>query len=439
MMSEVDPPKVLPGGGLFRTVGQLYVVQFAGYGLPLLTVPYLARHLGAEGVGVVATFQALANYFTTLNEYGFGISATRDAARIKNDRPALSELVGAVLGAKLLLGFVCGVLMLVLSYFLPSLQHRNILLASALLYTFGQSLSAMWLYQARNRITFAATCDFTGRVVGVVVLFIFVKVSQDAWLALALPGAAILASAFFSIVIAYRDLPFSIPSITSILSVIRGGHTIFVSRCVGTLMSSGNALILSIFAPPIAVGYYSGGERIYRAGIGGMYPFSQVMFPRIAHLVAHDKDRARSEVVRSLSIMLCAALCLSGTLLGLGRYLVVFLLGPAFEPSIPVLSIFAIIPVFRAITDVLGLQWMISHGLDREFTICLAIAGLIGTGLAFLLSKGWAQNGAAVSVVASEFVLAVSVLFCVGFKGITPFLNTRDLMRFGKVVPSAGN
>lgn len=408
---------------LFRTVSQLYAVQAAAYVLPLLTVPYLARHIGAAGVGTVATFQALATYFTTLNEFGFNLSATRDAARIKSDKQGLSELLGTVIGAKVLLACICGALMLALSRLLPSLRHQNLFLASALLYTFGQSATAIWFYQATDRIAFATTSDLVGRTVGVSAIFFFVKTPSDAWLALAIPGCAILCSAVFCISVAYRELPFTFPSFSSILHMVRRCFAIFTSRCVSTMMNSGNALILSMFAPPVAVGYYSGAERIFRAGLTGLYPFSQVMFPRIAHLLTKDHERARAEVLKSLKVMLTAAVCLSLTLSVFGRLLVRILLGPAFLPSIAVLSVFAIVPVFRAITDVLGLQWMISHGLDRQYTVCLLIAGIGSTSLAFVLSKHWAQNGAVWAVVASEALLAAGILFCVATKGINPFVR----------------
>ena len=424
---------------MLRTVSQVYAVQLAGFALPLLTVPYLARHLGVAGVGLVATFQALANYFTTLNEFGFGLSATREASRVKCDKQALSELLGSVIGAKLLLACGCGLLMFLLSCLLPSLQHQNMLVASALLYSFAQSASAMWFYQAMDRIAFAATCDFIGRALGVVALFLFVQTPQDAWLALAVPGAVILSSAFFATAVAYRDIPLTIPSLSSVLSTLRRGLAIFTSRCLSSLMTSGNALILSIFAPAIAVGYYSGAERIFRAGIAGLYPFSQVMFPRIAYLVTTDRFRARTEFLKSLSIMLSAAVCLAATLGLLGRPLVRFLLGPAFGPSVAVLSIFALVPVLRAINDVFGLQWMISHGLDREYTVCLTIAGIGSTGLALFLSKNWAQVGSAWAAVSSEALLAAGVLFCVGLRRIDPFPRISPFSKLSRVVPSEGS
>jgi PST family polysaccharide transporter len=431
-----EPPLTaeLPKSGLFRTVGQLYAVQMASFALPLITVPYLARHLGAAGLGIVATFQALATWFTTLNEYGFSVSATREAARCKHDEQKLSQLLASVIGAKFLLAAGCGVLMLMLSFPLPSLRNQHLLLASALLYTFGQSASAVWLYQALDRIAFATTCDLAGRCLGVAAIFVCVKNPRDAWLALAIPGTVILLSAAFSISVAYRELPFRLPSFRSAFSVIRSGYAIFLSRCVGSMMNGGNALILSMFVSPAAVGYYSGAERIFRAGLTGLYPFSQVMFPRIAYLLSRDPGRARSEVLKSLSVMFCAASCVSAIMAVFGGFLVRVLLGPAFAPSVAVLRILALVPVARAVSDVLGLQWMISHGLDREYTICLSVAGAASLGAALFLSRNWGPVGAAWAVVSSEVLLAAGVLYCIGLRRIVPFPGAGAALNFSRAI-----
>ncbi len=175
-------------GKTARSLTQIYAVQMAGYALPLVTVPYLARRLGVSGVGLVATFTALANYLSILNEFGFSLSATREAARLRDDQTRLSRRLGSVIGAKLLLAGLSTALAVLASELIKPLGHHHVMLASALLYSFGQSASLLWFYQGLDRIAFAATWDLCGRLVGVILIFVFVRGPQDGWLALAVPG-----------------------------------------------------------------------------------------------------------------------------------------------------------------------------------------------------------------------------------------------------------
>src|SRR5579864_6558857 len=81
----------------------LYAVQFAGYVIPLFTIPYLARVLRPQGFGLVVFAQSFALWASLVVEYGFNFSATRDVARSRTDPNRLSEIAAGVLGAKIVL------------------------------------------------------------------------------------------------------------------------------------------------------------------------------------------------------------------------------------------------------------------------------------------------------------------------------------------------
>jgi hypothetical protein len=82
---------------------------------------------------------------------------------------------------------------------------------------------------------------------------------------------------------------------------------------------------------------------------------------------------------------------------------------------------------------------MISHGFDKEFTVCLSVAGFTSAGLALILSKYWGESGTAWSVVISEIVLAMTVLICVAFRRIVPIRRVDGWLKFVRVVPNEGN
>ncbi|HBO77602.1 MAG TPA: flippase, partial [Cupriavidus sp.] len=52
------------------------MAQGLNYLIPLITLPFLVSHVGAQVFGVVAFGQAVAVYAQLVADYGFNISAT---------------------------------------------------------------------------------------------------------------------------------------------------------------------------------------------------------------------------------------------------------------------------------------------------------------------------------------------------------------------------
>jgi PST family polysaccharide transporter len=78
-------PRKLLRNGLVHNVIALYGVQACTYALPLLTFPYLAHVLGPSGWGVVVFAQAIGDVIASVVEYGFDISESREASRLRNE------------------------------------------------------------------------------------------------------------------------------------------------------------------------------------------------------------------------------------------------------------------------------------------------------------------------------------------------------------------
>ncbi|HCX7544895.1 oligosaccharide flippase family protein, partial [Escherichia coli] len=61
---------------VFLNAVYLFVVQGVTYLVPLITLPYLVRVLGAQSYGVLSFSLAIIQYFILLTDYGFNLSAT---------------------------------------------------------------------------------------------------------------------------------------------------------------------------------------------------------------------------------------------------------------------------------------------------------------------------------------------------------------------------
>jgi PST family polysaccharide transporter len=398
--------------GLTQNILALYGVHFVNYLLPIITVPYVARVLEPTNWGLVAFAQAFGQYVTLLVEYGFNISATREVSRYRDAPDKLADLVAGVLGAKGLLALFALVLTLIVQHLVSVFQNYPALLWASLFTAMASAFSPLWYYQGLERMQLVAALNILTKVLFTAGIFFLVHSQEDGWKVLALPGVASLLSTAVALGLVYSEVPFCFPVRALVWDALRIGWTMFLYRGGISLYAVGNTFILGLFAPPQLVGYYAGAEKISKAFVGLLGPMSQALYPRLSHLVYSSRDKAKH-----LARVGIGVIGMGGALMGvvaflLAPFLVRILLGQGFEPAIPVLRVLALLPPLIALSNVLGIQWMLPLSLDRPFNAIILGAGLINLGLAVFLAPRHAQLGMTYTVLLSEiFVVLATYVF----------------------------
>ncbi|GEA16564.1 O-antigen transporter [Moorella sp. E308F] len=409
---------------LRHPVGQnilyLYGVRFAGYLIPLFTLPYLARVMGAETFGLLAFAQSFALWLALLVEYGFNLSATRDVARYREDASRVAGIAAGVLGAKGLL-LVLSLGIAGLSWLAAPLFHdHSALLWWAWLAAIFQGLSPLWYFQGIERMQTPALLDIGSRVLVMLGIFALVKAREDAWRVLALQAFGNGMAVGLSLNLMYREVRFRLPTLWDTWQALRLGFSMFFFRSAVSLYTTANAFILGLFVAPALVAYYAGAEKIAKAVLALVGPISQALYPRVSHEIARDYSRARRLARFSLFVM-----GLSGGLMAAGLIIaaplaVRVLLGPGYEPAVPVLRLMALLLPIIALSNVFGIQWMLPLGLDRNFNVIIVSAGLLNLVLAVLLAPRFGPQGMAWAVVISEAFVTLAMYVILSRLGLSP-------------------
>ena len=408
-----------------KNAASLYVIHFANYLLPLITVPYVVRVLTPHGYGLVAFAQSFLGYFTVLVEFGFGFSATRKISVSRNDPESVSRIAFCVWGAKLLL-CLAGLLILLLCILLvPTLRENQALLLILYLAALGSALFPGWLYQGMERMVYISIINLGIRLVVVVGIFTLIKKPEDYLLYAGLSSFGALLAGIGGAAWALQlfSLKLVIPSLGEIWQYLKEGWVLFLSTASISLYTVGNSFILGMFTNPIVVGYYSAGEKIVRSLLGLIGPLSQAAYPRFAMLAAASKSQALLWGRRMLFVNGGIGLFLSASLLVGAPLVVNILLGKDYGPSVQVIRVLAFIPFLVAISNVLGIQTMLPFGKDKLFTSILFGAGLVNLSLAFFLISFWQEVGMAAAFLASEIFVTMVMFFALSFYNLNPFFR----------------
>lgn len=389
----------------------LYGAHVVTYAIPLLTIPYLVRILGASSWGLVAMAQGLGNYLNLVVEYGFSMSATRELAIHRQSPEHVAELLSGVTGAKILLTAGGAALAFLLQYTVPILQAHRAILWSGVIAGMALGLNPMWYFQGKERMQIVASLDVASRTAAAAGVFVFVHRPSDAWRVLALQAAASLVSTTVGLAMAYREVRRVRMNPNSIIKALRTGWTMFLFRSSAMLYTSGNSFLLGLFAPPIVVGYFAGAEKIAKAFMGMFNPFNQALYPRLNRLLHERPDRAarlfraNAVVVGVGGVVLGAAVFLAAPML------VRILLGHELAPAVPVLRLLSVLPLLIGLNTVLCTQWMAPRGLDATINWIIAGAGVVNIVLACIFAPRFQAMGMASAVIVAESWVFLASLF----------------------------
>ena len=406
--------------GVVRNAMGLYVLQLGSYLLPIATIVFLARLLGPQGWGGLAFMQAFAGYVMLVVTYGFNYSATREVARHRDDPDQLSDLLAGVIGAKAALTVVAVLVALPVSLLVAPIHRYQSLFWPAMLWALSLSFSLSWFFQGLERMGFVARWESAARVLALAGILLAVRSPADTWKVLAIQGGAMSAAVLVEFAVTYREVRFQIPTARAVARTLRLGWSTFLYQGALSFYTTGNGFLLGLFGTPAAVGYYIGAERISKAFSTLLFPITQAVFPRISHLASHARGEAARLARKSLLIVGAAGGAM-GLIIFLGAPILVrVVLGPGFDNAVVVLRILALLPPLIALSNVLGIQWMLALGLDRLVNIVVVSACVLNVSLAITLVPRHLEVGMAVAVVASETLVAFGLYAVLRVKNLDP-------------------
>ena len=414
-------PKKLIHNTFVHNVVALYGVQACTYALPLLTFPYLAHVLGPSGWGVVVFAQAIGVVIASVVEYGFDISAARETSLLRDEPEQLSALISGVLGAKSLLAIICIAGALFSRRFTHHVAPSLALFWASTIWGVCQGINMLWFFQGLERMRLASALEIAGKVLATLSIFVLVHHPDDGWKVMAAQCVGCVVAHGVTVVLAYREVGFQWPTAASMWSALRMGGSMFFFRGVQGLYGSVNRLILGAFAPVAMLGEYAGAERITRVFQQGMWPVNQALYPRLTKQAQNNPGGAMSTV--RLSTLLLGGL---GLAFGLAIFisaplLVHFVLGPAFQHSVPVLRVFALWIPLSALCTVITFQLLLPNQLDKQFNIVNVTTALVGTAAALLLAPRFSAVGIAWAAVISQLYTLIAFAIVLGRAGLNPF------------------
>ncbi|MCK6398240.1 flippase [Thauera aminoaromatica] len=405
---------------LRTNIAAMSLVQISNYLLPLITLPYLTRVLGAEAFGKVAFAQILMSYLVLLVDYGFSWSATRAVAADRNDSEKISLIFTATWATQWLL------LALAMAIAVPTILLADRLRPDAWLYAagftsvIGGTLFPVWFLQGLERLEVVAMLQLVARILALPAIFLLIGEPEDGIWVLLINGAASILSGIAALAWLWRQrvVRWAWPGWLNLFDAIRDGGPLFASRISISLYTTLVPIVLGWVAGPVALGYFHLADKLRSAGQALLSPLSQALFPRLSHLANTDGAAAFKLIRRSALATIFIGGLSSGALWLFADWLIVILGGPQFGPAATVLQLLSPLPLIIGLSNLLGVQMMLPRGLNAAFNGILLTAAATSLALIWPMASHWGAEGAAATILLVEFMVTSCMTAILWHKGL---------------------
>ncbi len=257
----------------------LVLLQAANYVLPLLTLPYLVRVLGAEKYGLVMFAQSLTIFFNVFVDFGFSLSGTREISLQRNNKIKLSKIFWGIVFIKVVLAITSFLAIIIIVYSFDRFNDDMDVYLLSFGMVIGQALFPVWFFQGIEKMKFITYINIFSKVVFTLLVFILIKQEGDYRLVPLFNSLGYILGGLFGLLFSLKYVGFTKPGYMLIKDLLKDSFKLFVSNFAISLYTASNVFILGLFAGNTIVGVYSSFEKLIVAIKNGFIPMYQAIFP----------------------------------------------------------------------------------------------------------------------------------------------------------------
>lgn len=378
--------------------------------LPLVTMPYIARTLGVNGIGVYAYTFAIVSYIALFSMLGMNKYGNRKIAELRDDKYSLSKSFWELYCFQIINCFIMCVLFS-LYLFTFDVSYKNVLLIQ-FIYIFSIFFDINWFFFGIEKFKLTILRNTLVKVLSAITIFIFVKNENDLDLYVFIMSLSYLISNLVIFPFLKKEVFWVKPKLRDVLSHFKGNLVLFIPVISISLYKILDRIMISSMSSTIELGYFDYADKINFIQISLSAALGTVMLPRMSNLVSNKKSNKIAEMIRnSMHFVMFLSIGMCFGLIGIASSFVPLFLGNEFNKTIMLLIILAPTGVIVSWANVIRTQYLLPNHKDRSYVISIVIGALINVCLNLYLIPIYGALGAVVSTLMAETSIMIFQTF----------------------------
>lgn len=393
---------------------------------PFITAPYIARVLGADGVGIYSYTQSYMTYFTMFASLGTAAYGMREIAQCRDDREQYSKKFWEI---ELLTVFTTLICLLVWSGMLLFVHEYRIYFIALIPSLLAVMFDISWFYTGHERIGYTVFWNALCKILGIVLIFLFVKKKEDLFLYILINTTMTLLGNMsmwvflpkMLVKVRLKSLKFKNHFKETLIYFIPT-----IATSIYTVLDK--TLIGAITHNQYQNGYYEQATKIINMAKTAVFvSINSVMGARISYLFVENKmDEIKERIRRSMDFILLLGIGAMFGIIGVAKSFVPIFFGKGYEEVIYLLYWMAPLIVIIGVSNCLGSQYYTPAGLRGRSAKYIIAGSCVNLIMNLICIPHFGATGAVIGSILAE--LTITVLYFVNCAGVIVF---NDICRMG--------
>lgn len=380
--------------------------------LPLITVPYISRVLGAHDVGINEYTNSWVTFFYLMGQMGITLYGNREVAYHRED---IYERSKTFLGVEALqlLTVSASLIAYLFAVFLFSTTFKHYFLLQGI-WILATGVDVSWYFMGLENFKVTVVRNTLVKLASIVLIFTVIKDTGDLGKYIVILGSAQLLGNL-------TLWPYLRGNIVWVK--IREWHPfshfypallLFIPTITTQVYLVLNRLMLGRMSTQASLGNFGQADKIVKFVLAIVTATGTVMLPHVASKFAKgDIKGVRASLYSSFNFVSAISIPMMFGLMAIARRFAPWFLGADFNMAGEIMFLEAPIIVLIAWSNVTGTQYLMPVNRVKEYTTSVTIGAVSNVVFNLFLISGWGANGAAVATVCSEFLVTASQIMMI--------------------------
>lgn len=379
--------------------------------VPLITTPYVSRVLGAKGVGTFSYTNSVVQYFILFGCIGLNLYGQREIAYVQHDKGKYSSVFWELVILRL-----CTVsLSLVLFVVTLASRGKYALVFSIMSLDILASMADIsWFFQGIEDFRKIVVRNFIVKIVGVALIFTFVRSSADIYLYVICHSATLFLGNLSMWVYVPKLVGRTAPHNLHPFRHIKPTIVLFLPQIATSIYTILDKTMIGFLTGiEEEVAYYEQSQKIVKIAMALVTSLGTVMLPRVANLFKKNKmDQVKAYLYKSFHFVLFFATPMTLGLMAVSYNIVPWFFGPGYDKVAANMVIIAPILLIIAISNIIGTQFLLPTGRQKEYTMSVIVGCCVNCILNSLFIPHFLSIGAAIATVFAEGCVTLTQIIC---------------------------